>query len=210
MKTAIKNNSASTSLQKYSSANMPESSLISAEQLIKAVSSFGPDFYNMVFCHFTKPQPLSVAVESNSPTFREISSFFSEEATSFLLRFHIAETFAFLGIYDTASKHQIQQTADLILSHPVYGQFTITEFLCFLGKFKMGEYGKIYQSARPNPQEFLMCLKPFWEELSRERIKQEEREYSEQLSRERRNPDSMTYEEYKEIEMITKMYEMDI
>ena len=164
----------------------------------------------MVFCRYNKPTNLSDSVAANAPTFYDVSNFFSREATIFWLRFHIAETFAFLGIYDTASKFQVQHTADLILSHSVYGQLTLSEFLCFLQRFKMGQYGKIYQSARPNPQEFLMCLKDFWADLSRERIRQEEEERAERLSRELHDPNAMTREEWEEIKMLTSMYEMKI
>jgi hypothetical protein len=70
----------------------------------------------------------------------------------------------------------------------------------------MGHYGKIYQSARPNPQEFLMCLTPFWNELSEERGKLIEKERQEKISRERHDPTNITYEEWcklrgKEIEI---------
>ena len=110
---------------------------------------------------------------------------FGEQATKFWLRFHIAETFAFLGIYDTASKFQVQQTADLILSHEIFGQLTLDEFLCFLQRFKRGDYGKIYQSARPNPQEFLMCLRPFWNELLDHRIRAAQAEQQRRLDEQR-------------------------
>lgn len=150
------------------------------------------------------------AISENAPTFRDVTNFFGDGATKFWLRFHIAETFAFLGIYDTASKYQVQQTADLILSHEIFGQITLSEFLCFLKRFKMGAYGKIYQSQRPNPQEFLMCLTPFWNELSHERGKQEERRRQEHISREVHNPENMTREEYDEIRTIERMYEMQI
>jgi len=128
------------------------------------------------------------------------------------LRFHIAETFAFLGIYDTASKHQVVQTAELILDHEVFGQMNLDEFLTFLKYFKRGDYGKIYQSKRPNPQEFLMCLKPFWNELVEYRIhvakKEEEARLRKMAEKDKQN--LMTREEYDEIKMLTKMYEMVI
>ncbi len=86
--------------------------------------------------------------------------------------------------------------ANMILSHEIYGQLTLLEFLCFLHRFKQGRYGKIYQSNRPNPQEFLMCLQPFWNELSYERGKQEERERIERLREERKSGLNVTWEEY--------------
>jgi hypothetical protein len=153
---------------------------------------------------------ITKAVESKAPTFHDVSAFFTENATRFWLRFHIAETFAFLGIYDTASKYQVQHTADLIMQHEIYGQLTLPEFLCFLQRFKMGTYGKIYQSNRPNPQEFLMCLQPFWNELCHERGKAAEKAQQERLSRELHDPDVMTRVEWEEIKMLTRMYEMII
>lgn len=150
------------------------------------------------------------AVSEKAPTFHDVTNFWGEKSTKFWLRFHIAETFAFIGIYDTASKYQVQQTADLIISHEIYGQLTLAEFLCFLQRFKMGAYGKIYQSSRPNPQEFLLCLQPFWNELCHERGKAEEKARAERLSRSVHSPDNMTREEWEEIKMLTRMYEMVI
>lgn len=127
------------------------------------------------------------------------------------LRFHIAETFAFLGIYDTASKGQIVQTAELILDHELFGQMNLSEFLTFLKYFKRGDYGKIYQSARPNPQEFLACLRPFWNELVEHRIKvvkaEQARREAEQAKKDKEN--AMTHEEWIEIKTITAMYNSD-
>lgn len=176
--------------------NLPTFSLVSNDKLAKAIAGFGEDFSRYVLCKYHKPCGIGKAVESKAPSFHDISAFFGEDATRFWLRLHIAETFAFLGIYDTASKYQVQQTADLILSHEVYGQLTLSEFLCFLQRFKMGSYGKIYQSQRPNPQEFLQCLAPFWNELCHERGKLEERENQQRLSADRNSPDNMSWEEY--------------
>ena len=189
---------------------MPQSSLTSQDKIAQAIQGFGEEFRDLVLCKYQKGMGIEKAVASKAPTFHDISDYFGENATRFWLRFHIAETFAFLGIYDTASKFQIQQTADLILSHEIFGQLTLNEFLCFLQRFKRGDYGKIYQSARPNPQEFLMCLNPFWNELSYQRGKQEGKEREERLSREIHDPGVMTREEYDEIRMLERMYEMQI
>ena len=41
-----------------------------------------------------------------------------------------------------------------------------------------------------------MCLQPFWNELSYERGKQEERERIKRLSEDRKSSQNVTYEEY--------------
>jgi len=178
------------------STNLPISSLTSADKVASAISSFGEDYIDMIFCKYQKSTGIEKAITAKAPTFHDVSNFWGEKAILFWLRFHIAETFAFIGIYDSSSKYQVQQTADLILSHEIYGQLTLSEFLCFLNRFKQGRYGKIYQSNRPNPQEFLMCLQPFWNELSYERGKQEERERIKRLSEDRKSSQNVTYEEY--------------
>lgn len=164
----------------------------------------------MILCRYHKAHGIQKAIAEKAPTFHDVSAFFTEDGTRFWLRLHIAETFAFLGIYDTASKYQVQQTADLIMQHEIYGQLTLSEFLCFLYRFKMGLYGKIYQSNRPNPQEFLACLRPFWNELCEERGKQAEKERQERIAKAVHDPDNMTREEYDEIKTIERMYEMII
>ena len=184
--------------------NLPASSLTSQDKIALAIKGFGQDYGEQVFCRYQKPMGIEKAVSSGAPTFHSVTDFFGEEATRFWLRFHIAETFAFLGIYDTASKYQVQQTAELILSHEIFGQLTLAEFLCFLQRFKLGRYGKIYQSQRPNPQEFLMCLTPFWNELCQERGREEGRRRQEKAKEERENCKPPTPEEQEHIREIQK------
>lgn len=158
----------------------------------------------MVWTRYNKPPALVDAVKEKAVTFHDVTNFFTEDATLFWLRYHIAETFTFLGIYDQASKYQVRETARMILEHEIYGQLTLSEFLVFLNRFKRGDYGKIYQSARPNPQEFLACLRPFWDELSRERVRQEQEERAERLSKDVHSPDNVTWEEYCKMKNINK------
>jgi hypothetical protein len=183
---------------------LPQSSLISQDKIAQAIQGFGEEYRDLILCRYQKGKGIEKAVASKAPTFHDVSDYFGEQATKFWLRFHIAETFAFLGIYDTASKFQVQQTADLILSHEIFGQLTLDEFLCFLQRFKRGDYGKIYNSARPNPQEFLMCLQPFWNELSYQRGKQAEKERQEQISRELHSGNNISWEQYCEEKGINK------
>lgn len=197
------NNSASQNSLTYSpNSNLPQSLLTTADKLSAAISKFGADYCEQVFRRYQKPTGIEKAVSANAPSFHTVTDFFGEEATRFWLRFHIAETFAFLGIYDTASKYQVQQTVDLILSDEIFGQLTLSEFLCFLQRFKLGRYGKIYQSQRPNPQEFLMCLTPFWNELCYERGREEERRLQQKREEESKNYRPPTPEEQARIREI--------
>jgi hypothetical protein len=189
--------------------SLPTSSLSSPDKIARAIQSFGDEYREMVFCKYQKPMVIKKAVSEKAPTFHDVTNFWGEESTKFWLRFHIAETFAFLGIYDTASKYQVQHTADLIMQHEIFGQLTLSEFLCFLQRFKMGEYGKIYQSNRPNPQEFLACLRPFWNELCLERGKQAEKERQERISKAVHDPSNITKKEWIELKIITAMYNSD-
>ena len=176
--------------------NSPKSLLLSDDKLTQALQAQDPDFVQNVFLQHQKGMGIEKAVASKAPTFHDVTSFFSEQASLFWLRFHIAETFAFLGIYDRASVYQIRETAELILQHEIFGQLTLDEFLCFLKRFKSGTYGKIYQSSRPNPQEFLMCLEPFWNELCRERGRLAEKQRQEQISKAVHDPANITYEQW--------------
>lgn len=203
------NSNASTSSQTLSQANLPQSILTTQEKLSKALAQYGDEYTNLVFNRYKlPPATIDKAAESPAPTFRDVTNYFSRDATLMWLRFHVAETFAFLGIYDTASKGQIMQTAELILDHEIFGQLNLDEFLLFLSRFKRGDYGKIYQSARPNPQEFLMCLTPFWNELIDHRILVQKQIDEAQRKKESEidKREAMTYDEWKEIKMLTAMY----
>ena len=190
------------SLTKNAEIGLPTSSLVSQDKLSLAIQGFGEEFRDMVLIKYQKGKGIEKAVASHAPSFHDVCDYFGDSAMRFWLRFHIAETFAFLGIYDTASKYQVQQTADLILQHEIFGQLTLDEFLCFLQRFKMGMYGKIYNSARPNPQEFLMCLAPFWNELSYQRGRQEDKERQEHMSRELHETPELTSEQKARVESI--------
>lgn len=192
-------------------ANLPQviskSSLVSSKislptDIISSLAKYGEEFTNQIFLRYASPVGIDRAAASHAPTLCDSVDFFGKAATLFWLRFHIADTFAFLGIYDSASVYQVRSTAELILSHEIFGQMTFDEFLCFLQRFKQGRYGKIYQSNRPNPQEFLMCLTPFWNELSHARGRAAEQEEAERISRERAETPPPTEEELKHIQYI--------
>ena len=110
---------------------------------MQVLASFGEDYQTQVFNRFNKAVGIEKAVAAKAPSFHDVTAFYGEQATLFWLRYHIADTFLFVGIYDTSSKYQIQQTAELILQHEIYGQLTLAEFLNFLQRFKQGRYDKI-------------------------------------------------------------------
>lgn len=186
-------------------SNLPQSILTTQDRLAEVLARFGEDYTKLVFNRYKQPTAsIAKAAESHSPTFIDVTNFFSRDAALLWLRFHIAETFAFIGIYDTASIWQVRQTAELILDHEIFGKLNLEEFLVFLSRFKRGDYGKIYQSARPNPQEFLMCLRPFWHELVAHRIRLAEAKEKQRLQYDK--ADCLTREEWEEIKMLTAMY----
>lgn len=150
----------------------------------------------MVFDKYCKAVGIERAVALKAPTFHDVTKSYGEDATAFWMRYHIAETFLFVGIYDQASKYQIRHTAELILEHEIYGQLTLSEFLCFLQRFKQGRYERIYNSNHPNPQEFLRCLKPFWEDLMAYRGRQREKELIEEMRKKEQESHPISWEEY--------------
>ena len=185
---SLQTQNASTNLATYSQGEQ--------NKIMQTLASFGEDYQIQVFNRYNKAVGIEKAVAAKAPTFHDVSTLYGESATLFWLRYHIADTFLFVGIYDTSSKYQIQQTADLILKHEIYGQLTLAEFLNFLQRFKQGRYDKIYNSNHPNPQEFLRCLQPFWNDLCYARGKQEEKERLNKLSEQRNSTESISYEEW--------------
>lgn len=188
------NNSLQT---RQDSRNLQRYSQNDQGKILSVLSSFGDDYQVQVFNRYNKAVGIEKAVAAKAPSFHDVSKRFGKEAISFWLRYHIADTFLFVGIYDTATKYQIQQTAELILQHEVFGQLTLAEFLNFLQRFKQGRYDKIYQSNRPNPQEFLRCLQPYWNELCYARGKQEEKERLDKLSEQRNSGENISWEDWK-------------
>ena len=187
---SLQTQNASINLAKYSQGE--------TNKIMQVLASFGEDYQVQVFNRFNKAVSIEKAVAAKAPTFHDITDFYGEQATLFWLRYHIADTFLFVGIYDTSSKYQIQQTAELILQHEIFGQLTLAEFLNFLQRFKQGRYDKIYQSNHPNPQEFLRCLQPFWNELCYYRGKQAEKERLDLLSAQRKSKEHISFGEYEQ------------
>ena len=187
---SLQTQNASINLAKYSQGE--------TNKIMQVLASFGEDYQVQVFSRFNKAVGIEKAVAEKAPTFHDVSTFYGEDATLFWLRYHIADTFLFVGIYDTSSKYQIQQTAELILQHEIFGQLTLAEFLNFLQRFKQGRYDKIYQSNHPNPQEFLRCLQPFWNELCYYRGKQAEKERLDLLSAQRKSKEHISFGEYEQ------------
>lgn len=142
-------------------------------------------FGEKIFAKYQEAMPLERSVEVAAPSFGLVTRQYGREAMKFWLRYHIANTFAMIGIYDQFSAAQVRAVADDILDDEIYGQFTCAEFLAFLKGFRMGKYGKIYSTNRPNMQEFLMALKPFWAELQNERGRAISQEQQRQLERDR-------------------------
>lgn len=174
----------------------------SNKAIMRALDSFGEEYKTLVFQRYSNATGIEKAVSAKAPTFHDVSNMFGDDSMLFWLRYHIAKTFLFLGIYDQASKFQVQETAELIMQHEIYGQFTLSEFLCFLQRFKQGRYDKIYNSNHPNPQEFLRCLQPFWNDLCHERGRAAEKERQERLSTELREAPQPTKEDLEHIEEI--------
>lgn len=130
---------------------------------------FPTEYGTEVFGKYQEALPLERAVEAGAPSFGVVTKRYGKDATKFWLRYQIANTFAMIGVYDQFSVEQIRAVADDILNDEIYGQFTFAEFLSFLHRFRLGKYGKIYSTNRPNMQEFLMALQPFWRDLQAER-----------------------------------------
>ena len=192
-------------IQTASTNSLTSSPTNDMAKIERAMVSFGDGYKSNVFDRYKKSMGIDKSVAAKAPTFHDIANDYSEEAIVFWLRFHIADTFAFLGIFDQSSKYQIRQTAELIIQHEIFGQLTLQEFLCFLTRFKRGDYGKIYNSNRPNPQEFLQCLQPFWNDVSYWRGKQAEKDRVERLSAERHSDQNITWEQYCQEKNINKI-----
>lgn len=164
------------------------------ERVGAALMKYPEEYRTEVFGKFQKALPIERAVEVPAPTFCSVAMSYGKDAAKFWLRFQIASTFAVIGIYDQIDAAQVRAVADDILSDEIYGQFTLAEFLSFLSRFRMGRYGKIYSTNRPNMQEFLMALQPFWKDLQAERWRA--RIAKEQKERERRLGLNLGKEEY--------------
>lgn len=84
----------------------------------------------------------------------------------------------------------------------------ITEVLLFFHRFKAGRYGRFYGSV--DPMVVTCALQEFISERNTliDQYTQAERERK--LYEELNNPDNMSREEWEEIKMLTRMYEMQI
>ena len=167
------------------------------EKVGAALMKYPESYRTEVFGMFQKALPIEKSVEVPAPTLCAVARKYGEDAAKFWLRYQIASTFAVIGIYDQVDAVQVRAVAEDILNDGIYGQFTLPEFLSFLSRFRTGRYGKIYSTNRPNMQEFLMALQPFWKDLQAERGRA--RLAEEQKERERRLGWDLSKEEYEEM-----------
>lgn len=178
------------------------------ERILTFVRQLGENYLKDVVVKYVNGVGIDKSVEMNAPTFHDITKMYGRKGTLFWLRLQLYKTFEFVGILDTASESQIREVSNLIITHEIYGQLTLAEFLNFLKRFKEGRYEKIYSTNHPNMQEFMMCLPAFWIDLMNVRKKKADAERRAEEERYKRSTDRMTKEEWEEIKMLTKMYEM--
>lgn len=190
--------------------NWPSHLQQSSVAIVSTLQKLGPAYIENIGKKYVVACGIDKSVAIGAPTFHDVTREYGKKATLFWLRLQLYKTFEFVGIADTVSVLQIKEVSNIIISHEVYGQLTLSEFLCFLQRFKEGRYEKLYSTNHPNMQEFMKCLPMFWAELINARGKFEnyKRRQQEELDRGRR--DVMTKEEWEEIKMLTKMYEMQV
>lgn len=117
---------------------LPKSFNITEQHLKEAVQRHGEDFMYL-FCKYSRYE----RGMKGGMTISLLSHACTSEAVLFWLRFHIAETLAFVGIYDNTSPHHIKECARLMLVLPNIGNMKLTDLLHFFALVKAGEYGML-------------------------------------------------------------------
>ena len=146
-----------------------------------------------------------VAVMGDYPTLTDLDIAYGKDFASEWLLPHITDLSAHTGAKNL-SLQQIDSLARIIATE--YRHLKITEILLFFYRFKAGHYGRFYGSV--DPMVITCSFREFMDERNSliDRFTQED--YERRLYEDLNNPDNMSREEFKEIKMLTRMYEMII
>lgn len=112
------------------------------------------------------------AVRRKGKSLAEIDKYFGCGASEVWLKIMIIEQLSFLGAFDAAKVGQIRMLAAKIRQE--YYHMTPSELTYFFYKFSLGDYGKLYTGRTINPQDILIGLKEFNNNIQNARIQFEE------------------------------------
>lgn len=149
--------------------------------------------------HFAaKPES---AIMGDYPTLRDIDSAYGKGFSVEWLIPQISNLALYTGAKNLNDRQQLELARVISVE---YRHLKITEILMFFARFKAGRYGRFYGSV--DPMVITCALRDFIKERnimidSFEQKKREEESHSE---------DAMSREEWEEIKMLTRMYEMQI
>ncbi len=117
---------------------LPKFLNISEDKLRKCLQRYEEKFMYL-FCKYSRYE----RGMKGGMTISLLSHTCSKDAVTFWLRFHIAETLAFVGIFDSTSQHHIKECARLMLVLPEFCNMKLTDLLHFFALVKAGEYGML-------------------------------------------------------------------
>lgn len=148
---------------------------------------------------------VKIAVTGDYPTLFDLDCAYGKDFASEWLLPHITNLSAHTGAKNL-SLQQIDGLSRIIATE--YRHLKITEILLFFFRFKAGYYGRFYGSV--DPMVVTCALREFMDERNTLIDHYTQEEADRRRDEDLHNPDNMDREEWEEIKMLTKMYEMII
>lgn len=143
------------------------------------------------------------AVTGDYPTLLDIDTAYGRDFSVEWMIPHLTALALYTGARNL-TKPQLMELARVIAAE--YRNLKVTEVLLFFYRFKTGRYGKFYGSV--DPMVVTCAMREFMGERSSIIAEHEAEQERMRMEAAANDPDAMTKEEYDEIRMLERMYEM--
>ena len=143
----------------------------------------------------------------NAPTLTDLNLCYGDTSAIQWLIIHLAAFQEQIGVPNKMTKWELNALAQSIADG--YHYLKTTEIMLFLFRLQGGLYNVDWFS-RVTPDKILNTLRSQFIPYRDKIIYYTEKQAQEKREREENSRETMSYEEYKEIEMLTKMYEMKL
>jgi len=145
------------------------------------------------------------AVTGDYPTLKDLDIAYGHHFSAEWMIPHLVSVAMFTGAKNL-TKPQLRELAMVMSAE--YSHLKVTEILLFFYRFKTGHYGRFYGSV--DPMVITCAFREFMLERSEIIRSYESEQTSKKIEQELHDPGLMTREEFEEIRMLERMYEMQI
>lgn len=147
------------------------------------------------------------AVSREGNSIAGVDSVYGYGASEWWIKVMLIELFTFVGAMDSVTTFQVKALASRI--RKTYHYITPDELTYFFYAFSLGDYGRMYSGRTVNPQDVLIALKEFSEQLFESRLEYEKKKAEEKQEKEREDSrrNAVSFDQWKKIRNLGDDYQ---